>query len=488
MANRFITADTIVLNGYAVDLTVDFDDLYVGANASVGTEGGGIGVRAQNSLNNIFVAGHIFGPGGISYFGNAASGTVTVYAGGSVTGTGTAINFDGTFGQVNNAGTIAGSRGIYSDANTVVTNSGSIIGQIDALFILGDGTVVNTGLLVGNTAVYVVGQADISNYGTIRGGVNTQGFDDTLINRGTITGTTQTGAGDDLVDGIGGRFEKGVFLGAGNDKFIGGDAADVVNADIGNDDIDGGGGNDRFLSLNADGNDSYDGGAGIDIFDARIMTTGIAVNLTTGEARNGVFVDSLDGMDYVFGGAGSDRIAGDANGNLLRGAAGNDVIAGLDGNDWQFGDIGNDGLTGGNGNDRLFGGEGVDSLNGGAGNDQLTGSFDIDLMTGGTEADRFIFTDLDEFFGVVGSGLDRITDFQNSIDLIDLSALDARFNLAGDQAFTFIGTAAISAFGQLNYRFFGGNTIISIGFNTPTALDVIQLDGLHTLTAADFIL
>ena len=131
---------------------------------------------------------------------------------------------------------------------------------------------------------------------------------------------------------------------------------------------------------------------------------------------------------------------------------------------------------------------GMDSLNGGAGNDQLTDSYDIDLMSGRTEADRFIFTDLDEFFGVVGAGPDRITDFQNGIDLIDLSAMDTRFNLAGDQAFSFIGTAAIVAFGQLNYRLVGENTIVSIGFNTPTALDVIQLDGLHTLTAADFAL
>ena len=78
MASRFITSDTIVLSGYAADMTVDFDDLYVGANTSVGTQGFGVGVRAQNALNNIFVAGHIFGPGGISYFGNTASGTVTV--------------------------------------------------------------------------------------------------------------------------------------------------------------------------------------------------------------------------------------------------------------------------------------------------------------------------------------------------------------------------------------------------------------------------
>lgn len=488
MATRFITTDTIVQTGFAVDITTDFDDLYVGANASVGTQGGGIGVRAQTVLNNIFVAGHIFGPGGISYFGNTASGTVSVYAGGSVTGTGTAISFDGTFGNVINAGTIAGDRGIYSDANTTITNSGSIIGQLDAVFVLGTATVVNTGLLIGSTAVFVNGQADISNYGMIRGGVATQDFDDSLINRGTITGTVQTGAGNDSIDGIGGRFEKLVYLGAGNDTYGGGDAADIVNGEAGDDDIDTGGGNDRIVVLNADGNDSYDAGTGIDSFDARLMTTGIVVNLTTGEARNGNFVDTLAGFERVFGGASSDRIIGDAAGNMLRGAAGNDLIYGLDGNDVLVGDAGNDTLIAGNGNDRLFGGDGVDNLDGSAGSDQLTGGFDIDVMTGGADADRFVFLDLEETFPITGAGLDRITDFQPGVDKIDLTAIDARFSLAGDQAFAFIGTAAITGFGQLSYRTSGTTTIISVSVNTNAPLDIIQLDGIKTLTAVDFIL
>ena len=488
MASRFITVDTVVPTGYAVDLTQDFDDLYVGANASVGTEGGGVGVRAQNVLNNIFVVGHIFGPGGITYFGNAASGTVTVYAGGSVTGAGTAINFDGNFGQVNNAGTIAGRRGIYSDAATTVINSGSIIGHSDALFILGDATVVNTGLLVGNTAVFVNGQADISNYGMIRGAVSTQGFDDTLINRGTITDITQTGAGNDLVDGIGGRFEKSVDLAAGDDTFWGGDGLDRVIGGVGTDQIDGGAGNDQFVVQNSDGSDDFDGGSGIDTYDARLLTGALTLNLTTGEARNGGFTDSLTSIERALGGAGNDRITGDAANNLFRGAGGVDVLAGLDGNDILAGEDGNDALYGNNNNDKLFGGDGVDYLSGGGGTDQLTGSFDIDLMTGGSEADRFIFGDLEEFFAITGTGLDRITDFQPNLDLIDLSAIDARFSLAGDQAFSFIGTAAISGFGQLSYRTTATTTIISVGLNTPAELDIIRLDGVFTLTAADFVL
>ena len=488
MTSSIITTDTIVGVGPAVELTGFIDSLYVAANTTLAAIGiGQRGVLGSNDGQTINVAGDIYGATGIEY--TAGSSSINIYAGGAVTGSFVAMEFTGNAMTVQNAGSISGFRGIFSNCDIRVVNSGSIFGDTDAIFALSDATVINTGtVLASGTAVYVAGLAMISNYGMIVGEVISQGFDDTLINRGTITGTVQIGAGNDLVDGIGGRFEKSVSLGAGNDTFWGGAATDIIRGDAGNDDIDGGAGNDRVIVGNADGFDSYDGGVGIDLIDARLMTTAVALNLTLAEARNGAFVDSVVGFEWAYGGAGSDRIAGDTAANLLRGAAGNDVLAGLDGNDWLFGDGANDSLTGGNGNDRLFGGDGVDTLSGGAGADQLTGSYDIDLMSGGTEADRFIFTDLDEFFPVTGTGLDRITDFQNAVDQIDLSALDARFNLAGDQAFSFIGIAAITAFGQLNYRFLNGNTIISIGLNTASALDVIRLDGLHTMTAADFIL
>lgn len=487
MASRFITTDTIVASGYAVDLTGNIDDLYVGANATVGTESAGVGVRAQSSANYIFVAGHIFGPGGISYTANSTGGAVSVYAGGSVTGSGTAISFDGTSGAVTNAGTIAGNRGIYSDGNTTVTNSGSIFGQLDAVFVIGDGTVVNTGLLVANNAVYVNGQADISNYGMMRGEVITQGFDDTLVNRGTITGTTQTGAGNDLVDGIGGRFEKLVDLGAGNDTFWGGSGADVVSGGVGNDEIDGGEGNDMFVVVSGDGSDDYIGGGGSDYYDAHLLTDAVVVELVNGLAKNGGGTDLLFGIERVYGGSGHDRLTGDAMGNLLRGGAGNDVLFGGDGNDFLSGGLGRNSLYGDNGNDRMIGGGNADLLYGGAGNDQITGGLDVDYMVGGTGADKFIFTDFEEFIPMATANLDRIVDFERGADKIDLSAIDA-LAAAGDQAFSFVGTAAILAFGQLNYHQTSTTTIVSIGFNTASAFDVIRLDGLFTLTAADFIL
>lgn len=69
---------------------------------------------------------------------------------------------------------------------------------------------------------------------------------------------------------------------------------------------------------------------------------------------------------------------------------------------WRGGG-GNDDLEGGSGNDTLLGGTGRDILEGGSGNDILTGGAGVDFF----EFER-------------GDGRDRITDFQNGLDRIDL--------------------------------------------------------------------
>jgi Ca2+-binding RTX toxin-like protein len=66
---------------------------------------------------------------------------------------------------------------------------------------------------------------------------------------------------------------------------------------------------------------------------------------------------------------------------------------------------GDDDLDGGAGADVLRGHEGADSLDGGAGND---------ILVGGDDADRFVFAG--------ANGADRIIDFQDGVDRIDLTA------------------------------------------------------------------
>lgn len=87
-------------------------------------------------------------------------------------------------------------------------------------------------------------------------------------------------------------------------------------------------------------------------------------------------------------------ITGTAGANTLNGSSGADVIKG---------NAGDDKLYGLAGNDKLYGDGGKDTLDGGAGNDYLTGGADADVF---------------RFSGKWGS--DKIADFQDGIDRIDL--------------------------------------------------------------------
>ncbi len=172
---------------------------------------------------------------------------------------------------------------------------------------------------------------------------------------------------------------------------------------------------------------------------------------------------------------------------------------------------GNDRLTGGTGDDRILGLNGQDTMSGGAGKDVLQGGSGADRMTGGADADTFVFTSISDsapnasgfisnapvFNRASGAGVrDVITDFIPVQDRIDLSAIDANTKLAGNQAFKFLGTAAFaSAPGGLVYRQFNEAgtandvTIIYGDVDGDKLADFqIELSGLKTLTAANFIL
>lgn len=122
-------------------------------------------------------------------------------------------------------------------------------------------------------------------------------------------------------------------------------------------------------------------------------------------------------------------------------AWGNDLANRMVGNDRAnalVGQSGADRLFGEGGNDRLIGGGGGDFLKGGAGRDVLIGGAWKDRMRGDEGADRFEFRDVSD--SVAGRG-DIIADFEPGVDVIDLSAIDARTG-PGNQAFRFIGDRA----------------------------------------------
>ncbi|WP_342394701.1 M10 family metallopeptidase C-terminal domain-containing protein [Sinorhizobium garamanticum] len=107
---------------------------------------------------------------------------------------------------------------------------------------------------------------------------------------------------------------------------------------------------------------------------------------------------------------------------------------------------------------------------------------------GGTGADRFIFKATTES---AGTSYDSIFDFLASeLDRIDLSAIDASTKLTGNQAFSFVGTAAFKGVaGELRYEKQASDTYIYADLNGDKLVDLkIHLDDAVTLTKDYFVL
>ena len=161
-------------------------------------------------------------------------------------------------------------------------------------------------------------------------------------------------------------------------------------------------------------------------------------------------------------------------------------LAGSPDNETLYGDYHANTLTGLGGADVLYGGSGADRLEGGLGNDWLEG---------GSGADIFVFSSLADsrLSALRSDGAKRlpdvIADFTSGVDKIDLSALDAVSFAAGDQAFSFIGSAAFSGqAGELRYELHGDNAFIFADRNGDRQPDFQIIAATPVLHAADFIL
>ena len=190
-----------------------------------------------------------------------------------------------------------------------------------------------------------------------------------------------------------------------------------------------------------------------------------------------------------FGNSANNALFGNAGDNRLVGLEGSDSLRGDLGDDRLVGGLGADSLDGGDGDDVLLGNIGNDTLRGFEGDDRLTGAAGLDLLSGGGGADTFLFTARNQS-GATNATADRIVDFTQDEDIINVAAIDANAtNATSNDAFTFIGTAALTAAGQLHYVQTGGNTFVEMEVNGVAGADIIiRLDGLITLTAADFVL
>jgi Ca2+-binding RTX toxin-like protein len=281
----------------------------------------------------------------------------------------------------------------------------------------------------------------------------------------TLTG----GGGDDIIAGLDG--DDLLSGGDGRDQINGGLGADLINGENGDDVLRGGKGND---TLSGGGNDDVlYGGAGDDV-----LVGGRSFDVFSGD-------DTLvggKGADQFYGGLGTTTVSyADSRAGVSVDLPANECHGG-DAEGDQFFDSAGGVLIGSGFADTLIG---AGNMDGGEGDDRLVAEWGTWSVTGGAGEDVFGFTWNKEI--IFNHPL--VTDFAQGQDMLDLSAIDPH-GQDGDQAFRFIGTAAFSGkAGEVRYEVSGGQTVIQLNMDKDVDPEhVITLDGVFTLTGADFVL
>lgn len=213
-------------------------------------------------------------------------------------------------------------------------------------------SLISSGISVTNLGT---GTTTVTVQATVEGviGVLDEGLASTVINNGSITGTSGTavslGAGNDTYDGRNGLITGEVTGDAGEDTLIGGGGVDYLDGGSEDDTLDGGEGND--ILNGGTGSDDLTGAGGNDTY--RIDDAGDTITETTGiDTANttvtyalaaGVAVETLRTADP----AGTDAInlTGNELAQAVTGNAGNNIINGSEGNDTLTGNGGSDLFT-----------------------------------------------------------------------------------------------------------------------------------------------
>lgn len=308
----------------AVYTLIGNDDLNVGSGVTlISTEFDAI--LANTGQHIITVSGVVMGyDDAINTIGCEAAQTVHIMAGG--------VLLAGYTGQSED-----GDGVILDGIGSTLVNDGTIIAQGSGLSLFvrdaGTTTITNNGFIsadkFGIWNKFGIGVLNVTNTGTIEsplaayfGGTAT----DNLTNSGTFIGDVLLNGGQDLYIGLGGSVIGTIHGGDGDDRFVLGDAADVV-----------------------------DGGFGFDTLDFQAVQVSLTIDLATPANNRGLpaLGDSYSNIEEVLGGIRADVIRGDEANNTLRG---------------------------GNGADRLYGNDGEDVLNGGTGSDTLAGGAGADVF------------------------------------------------------------------------------------------------------------
>lgn len=495
-------------DGIAGATYLNFERLYViggtAGNTFFGGEDDDWLINSQTNVSS-FVAGYLNGRGGNDYLevnGLPASGTgIEKVIGGAGTdvlqwSNGTASGFnlkvDGAAGTMAaNGTTFLTFQGI--ERLQVQTFAG-FAGGVDYTGIAGtDDVQVNSG-----TAIVDLGAGNdraqiLSGQATVLGGEG----DDTItrFGSGTETQVYQGGAGNDSLSG-----------GYGQATLNGGSGNDRLSAYNGRSMVIGGDGDDSLYlttySMTGTGHGTVNGGAGRDQATVELSSfTGAFTadfQRTTVVLADGTVVTGCEAITFSSG-SGADTLtasndAGGVAANILLGNGGNDRLVAASHGAKLDGGLNDDTLVGGARADSLVGNLGNDRLLGGGGIDTLVGGYGTDRVTGGLGADLFVFGAPGETTAVRATA-DKITDFSHAQgDKIDIH----KFALygTGQPAMIFIGKQGFHhVAAEVRYHQYdmagtaNDHTQIMGDQNGDGTVDwIIDLVGLVTLTAGDFIL
>lgn len=380
---------------------------------------------------------------------------------------------------------------LSASASSLTINTGNGPDVVNAAAVLTRGVTINTNL----------GADDIVGGGgndSINGGGGTDKIAQTASGTLTLTNSSATGAGTDVLlsievaeltgSSLADVIDASTFTGttsifglAGNDTITGSLGADFINSGDDNDSVLGLDGNDTINGSNGDdvlnggtgadsisgdaGLDTITGGAGNDVLaggdgNDSLIETGTVSMVMTNVSLTGNGTDTLSGFEFAMftltgasgvidvsgftsslgttltGGSGNDTITGSVAADLILGGLGNDIATAGDGNDTVFSGGGNDSLSGGNGADILRGNAGNDVFSGGAGDDVLDGGDGTDIVSETADV-NFTLTDS----SLTGLGTDVLTLIEQAFltggslaNLIDAQGFTGSTTLSGGSA------------------------------------------------------
>jgi Peptidase M10 serralysin C terminal len=416
----------------------------------------------------------------------------------------------GASGAVHGRSTVSDAAGLSMAHGGVIRNAGSITAEapagtavgVDVLTFKGAVSITNSGTItagvggVSSIGLRSAAATTLTNTGTIFG------FDRSIVlttnsgtikNSGTISGQVEFSSDTDtFTDFIGrkhGHVNGDIDMGGGDDIFVGGKFDETVRDGDGFDIYRLGGGADTvklYSGLTFDtATDQFDGGAGSDWIDATNYTVGgLKINLDS--AAHSLPSWTTAGAQLIQG-TDTDRVIGFEN---VRATNSDDVILGNSAVNTIEARSGADIIETYAGNDTIFAGDGADSITGGLGADQIY------LGASDASADTVFYNSIAES-GTKTATRDVIHDFEVGIDKIDLFVLDAntKNGTATNEAFNYLGmfqnftSAGAASAGELRANWVGGNTVVEGDVNGDGRADFsIVLEGNLTISASDFIL